>query len=126
MLIWSGRHVTDLIRAEEKAQTVKDLARAQRPDGGWSLAGLLDNRADPLRQTEVSRKARADKGHGQIEKRLSGRYARAKIHPPENCIPLGWGVYIKHEIVIKLTSACRNPCAWPWIRNCTTLSRPFI
>ena len=58
MLIWSGLHVTDLIAAEEKARTVKDLAAAQRPDGGWSLASLVDNRADPLRQTEAGRKAR--------------------------------------------------------------------
>jgi len=64
MLIWSGLHVTDLIAAEEKAQTVKDLAAAQRPDGGWSLASLVDNRDDPLRQTEAGRKARADEGHG--------------------------------------------------------------
>jgi squalene-hopene/tetraprenyl-beta-curcumene cyclase len=64
MVMWAGMHVADLLTAEEKAQTVKALAAAQRPDGGWSLASLVDNRDDPHRQTEAGRKARADKGHG--------------------------------------------------------------
>ena len=64
MLMWAGLHVADLLTAEEKAQTVKALAAAQRPDGGWSLASLVDNRDDPRRQTEAGRKARADKAHG--------------------------------------------------------------
>lgn len=64
MVMWAGLHVADLLTAEEKAQTVKALAAAQRPDGGWSLASLVDNRDDPHRQTEAGRKARAEKGHG--------------------------------------------------------------
>jgi hypothetical protein len=35
-------------------------------------------------------------------------------------------LYIKHENVIKLICACRNPCARRRMRNCTTLSRSFI
>lgn len=65
MLVWAGLHVPDLIAAEEKAKIVKELAEAQRPDGGWSLASLVDNRDDPLRQTDAGRQARADKGHGK-------------------------------------------------------------
>src|SRR5262249_33652637 len=64
MLLWSGQYVADLMTAGEKAQAVKALAAAQRRDGGWSLASLVDNRDDPLRQTEAGRKARASKGHG--------------------------------------------------------------
>src|SRR5439155_7953489 len=64
MVMWAGVHVADLLTAEERAQTVKALAAAQRPDGGWSLASLVDNCDDPHRQTEAGRNARADKGHG--------------------------------------------------------------
>jgi squalene-hopene/tetraprenyl-beta-curcumene cyclase len=64
MVLWAGLHVAELVTAEEKALTVKALAAAQRPDGGWSLASLVDNRDDPRRQTESGRKARADPGHG--------------------------------------------------------------
>ena len=62
MVLWAGTYVADLLTAEEKAQTVKALAAAQRPDGGWSLASLVDNRDDPTRQTEAGRKARTEKG----------------------------------------------------------------
>lgn len=64
MLLWAGVHVADLMTAETKAQTVKELVAAQRPDGGWSMACLVDNRDDPQRQTEAGRKARAEMGHG--------------------------------------------------------------
>jgi squalene-hopene/tetraprenyl-beta-curcumene cyclase len=64
MLLWAGTHVEGLFTVEERAQAVKALAAAQRPDGGWSLASLVDNRDDPGRQTEAGRKARAEKGHG--------------------------------------------------------------
>src|SRR5262245_32559828 len=64
MVLWAGLHVAELVTAEEKALTVKALAAAQRPDGGWSLASLVDNREDPRRQTEAGRTARAEQGHG--------------------------------------------------------------
>jgi squalene-hopene/tetraprenyl-beta-curcumene cyclase len=64
MLLWSGLYVPDLTTAREQSQTVQELAAAQRPDGGWSLASLVDNRDDPLRQTDAGRQARADKGYG--------------------------------------------------------------
>jgi hypothetical protein len=57
-------HVADLLTPEEKEQPGSELAAAQRPAGGWSLASLVDNHNDPGRQTEAARKARAQKGHG--------------------------------------------------------------
>ncbi len=64
MLLWAGQHVEGLLAPNEKEQTLSELTAAQRPDGGWSLAGLVDNRDDPQRQTEAGRKARAEQGHG--------------------------------------------------------------
>jgi len=65
MLLWAAMHVPDLLTPEGKKQTLADLSAAQRPDGGWSLASLVDNHNDPARQTDAGRKARAEKGHGQ-------------------------------------------------------------
>ncbi|MBI1917233.1 MAG: terpene cyclase/mutase family protein [Planctomycetes bacterium] len=64
MLLWASLHVEDLVTPKEKEQTLLELKTAQRPDGGWSLASLVDNSNDPRRQTEAGRKARAEKGHG--------------------------------------------------------------
>jgi squalene-hopene/tetraprenyl-beta-curcumene cyclase len=64
MLLWAGTHVEDLVTPKEKEQTLSELKAVQRPDGGWSLASLVDNRNDPGRQTEAGRKARLEKGHG--------------------------------------------------------------
>ena len=65
MLLWAGLYVEDLLTPKEKEQTLSELKAAQRSDGGWSLASLVDNRNDPRRQTEAGRQARAEKGHGQ-------------------------------------------------------------
>jgi squalene-hopene/tetraprenyl-beta-curcumene cyclase len=46
-------------------QTVEELVGAQRPDGGWSTAGLVENPLDPRRQSEEGRRARAEVGHGR-------------------------------------------------------------
>lgn len=64
MVLWAGMHVEDLLSLTEKEQALKELTAAQRPDGGWSLASLVDNHHDPRRQTEAGRLARAEKGHG--------------------------------------------------------------
>jgi squalene-hopene/tetraprenyl-beta-curcumene cyclase len=64
MLLWAGVHVEGVSNAEEKTAFVTGLQSAQRPDGGWSLASLVENPEDPLRQTEAGRKARAENGHG--------------------------------------------------------------
>lgn len=64
MLLWASAHVADLLSPEDKKQTVKELAAAQRPDGGWSMAGLIENPTDPGRQSEAGREARMQKGHG--------------------------------------------------------------
>ncbi len=42
LLLWVSRHVADLMTAEERAATVKELLALQRPDGGWSLPSLGD------------------------------------------------------------------------------------
>jgi squalene-hopene/tetraprenyl-beta-curcumene cyclase len=65
MLLWGTSQVEDFISAADKSQFAKELAAAQRPDGGWSLASLTENPTDPERQTEDGRQARAAVGHGR-------------------------------------------------------------
>ncbi|MFN0019583.1 MAG: squalene--hopene cyclase [Pirellulaceae bacterium] len=65
MLLWGAAHFADFITAEDKAQTIKELRAAQRPDGGWSLASLTENPSDPDRQTDEGRQSRAAEAHGR-------------------------------------------------------------
>ena len=40
MLLWAAGCVEGLLTGEQRQQTVADLLRLQRPDGGWAMAGL--------------------------------------------------------------------------------------
>lgn len=64
MVLWAGFFVEGLTAAADKEKTVAQLWQAQRPDGGWSMASLIENRGEPSRQSEEARKARAQPGHG--------------------------------------------------------------
>ncbi len=65
MLLWGSSLIPDLLSANDKSQALQDLAAAQRPDGGWSLASLTENPGDPDRQTGDGRQARSAEGHGR-------------------------------------------------------------
>ena len=97
MVMWAGMHLADLLTPEEKAQTVKELAAAQRPDGGWSLASLVENRHDPCWQTEAGRKARAEKGHGQEFLIYVGRDKIYKSSQASDGYATGLAVYVLRQ-----------------------------
>ena len=65
MLTWAGTKLPQLANIANRVQTVEELIGAQRPDGGWSTASLVENPLDPSRQSEEGRKARAEVGHGR-------------------------------------------------------------
>jgi squalene-hopene/tetraprenyl-beta-curcumene cyclase len=51
MLLWASSYLADLQSDAERRQTVKELRALQRPDGGWSAAGLGSwKRSDKLQQ----------------------------------------------------------------------------
>ena len=64
MLLWAAQSIEGVLTAREQEQTLKDLLAAQRPDGGWSMASLVENPSDLARQTDEGRMARAQKDHG--------------------------------------------------------------
>jgi squalene-hopene/tetraprenyl-beta-curcumene cyclase len=41
-LMWASMHLDGLMTSEKRAETIKSLLAAQRPDGGWNLASLGD------------------------------------------------------------------------------------
>jgi len=64
MLLWASLYVQHLLTPDARARILAELRAAQRPDGGWSLASLVDNQRDSRRQTDAGRSARAAPGHG--------------------------------------------------------------
>ena len=41
MVAWASQRIDGLMSDEQRAETLEELLALQRPDGGWSTAGLL-------------------------------------------------------------------------------------
>jgi squalene-hopene/tetraprenyl-beta-curcumene cyclase len=57
--------MTEVLEPRDQARVVAMLLAAQRPDGGWSMASLVDNVRDPTRQTDEGQTARGRSGYGE-------------------------------------------------------------
>ena len=64
MLLWASVYVDGLRSAAAKAEILSSLLEVQRPDGGWSLASLVDNTSDPSLDREQAIQAKAERGYG--------------------------------------------------------------
>ncbi len=113
MLLWASLHVEALLTSKEKEQTLSELKAAQRPDGGWSLASLVDNSNDPHRQTEAGRKARAEKGHGREFLVYVGRDKVYKSSLASDGYATGLGMYVLRQAGVPATDPrLRRGVAW--------------
>ena len=97
MLLWAATHLANLVTADAKAQTAKELAAAQRPDGGWSLASLTENSGDPDRQTEAGRSARAEPGYGREVLVYVGREKVYKSSLASDGYATGFAIYVLRQ-----------------------------
>lgn len=65
MTLWASVYVDGLLPADAQAKSVSELISAQRPDGGWSLASLVDNTDDPVfAGSDRAIKAKRETGYG--------------------------------------------------------------
>lgn len=65
MLLWASMYVDDLLPADAQQKIVAELLSTQRADGGWSLASLVDNTADPsLANSRRTIAAKQEPGYG--------------------------------------------------------------
>ncbi len=65
MTLWASVYVADLLPAKAREETLSQLMIAQRPDGGWSLASLVDNTADPaLKDPDRAARVKSESGFG--------------------------------------------------------------
>ena len=65
MLVWASTRVEGLLERAKREEIVRRLLAAQRPDGGWSMASLIDNTGDPSLPAEKLASARGEAGYGR-------------------------------------------------------------
>lgn len=97
MLLWGATQIDDFVSAADKAQTIKELLAAQRPDGGWSMASLTENPSDPGRQTEEGRQTRAEKEHGHEFLVYVGREKVYKSSLASDGYATGFSLYVLRQ-----------------------------
>jgi len=73
MMLWASAYVDDLLSPDAKAATLADLMNAQRPDGGWSMANLVDNTSDTTLANDRVQQAKSEKGYGDTFLAFVGR-----------------------------------------------------
>jgi squalene-hopene/tetraprenyl-beta-curcumene cyclase len=65
MTLWASVYVDRFLSESESAEILAVLMAAQRPDGGWSMASLVDNTEDPaIKASARAAKVRAEAGYG--------------------------------------------------------------
>ena len=65
MLAWASVHVEQLMLPRERTAVIDKLLAAQRPDGGWSLASLVENVAGQERVTPALAELQSRAGYGK-------------------------------------------------------------
>lgn len=97
MLVWLSTQLQGILTPGDQTQIVADLLAAQRPDGGWSLASLVDNRRDPQRQTDAGNEARSLPGHGVDYLVFVGRDAVYRSSLASDGYATGFVIYILRQ-----------------------------
>ena len=113
MLLWAGQHVEGLISARDRELAIAELAAAQRPDGGWSLASLTENPSDPRSQTEPARAARSEPGHGETFLVYVGREKIYRSSLASDGYATGFALYVLRQAGVPADDpVVRHGVAW--------------
>jgi squalene-hopene/tetraprenyl-beta-curcumene cyclase len=98
MTLWASVYVGDLLPVEAKTAILEDLIAAQRPDGGWSLASLVDNTADPaLRDSGPATSVRAEDGYGTEFFAYLGRGAVYRSSAASDGYATGFVIFVARQ-----------------------------
>jgi squalene-hopene/tetraprenyl-beta-curcumene cyclase len=113
MLLWAGQYVEGLISESERKLAIADLAAAQRPDGGWSLASLTENSNDPQSQSEPARAARSESGHGETFLVFVGRDKLYRSSLASDGYATGFALYVLRQAGVPADDpGIRRGVAW--------------
>jgi squalene-hopene/tetraprenyl-beta-curcumene cyclase len=97
MLLWANALVPELLTESDRASYLAALLQAQRPDGGWSMASLADNTADPVLPSERVGKARSAAGYGSVFLVYAGRGGEFRSLLTSDGYATGLCVYVARQ-----------------------------
>jgi squalene-hopene/tetraprenyl-beta-curcumene cyclase len=108
MVLWAAAYVTDLLPADARKETQAKLMAAQRPDGGWSLASLVDNTADPAlkatpKGSERAARVKAEPGYGTAFLAYVGPGGVYKSSLASDGYATGFALYVARQSGIAAT-----------------------
>lgn len=98
MLLWVAQFLPDVFAEPERLRTLKDLFAAQRSDGGWSLASLVQNvDAEGRKKPEVQR-LELEKNYGDNFLIYTGRFQSAYKTPlASDGYATGFAIYVARQ-----------------------------
>jgi squalene-hopene/tetraprenyl-beta-curcumene cyclase len=104
MLVWASSVVAELASDELRRQSLDRLVAAQRPDGGWSLASLVENSRAPATPTaEAAARLRAQPGYGTEFLVYAGRDAAYKSVLTSDGYATGLAIYVARQAGVSAT-----------------------
>ena len=87
----------DLLSAEAKTRILADLLDVQRPDGGWSMANLVDNIRDPSLATDRVAKAMTEEGYASQFLPYIGRDGTYKSSLASDGYATGFVIFVARQ-----------------------------
>lgn len=114
MTLWAGVFVDDLISSDEKADILTNLLAVQRPDGGWSLANLVDNTDDPsLAEPARTVNIKSEPGYGTEFLAYVGRNEVYKSSLSSDGYATGFVIYVARQAGLPATDVrLQRGIAW--------------
>ncbi len=114
MTLWASVYVADLLPADAREETLSRLMTAQRPDGGWSLASLVDNTADPgLKDPDRAMRIKEEPGYGTEFLAYIGRDGVYKSALESDGYATGLVVYVARQAGLSATDVrIQRGVAW--------------
>ncbi len=116
MLLWASVYVGDLIGAEVQARILADLLDVQRPDGGWSMANLVDNANDPSLATDRVAKAIAAEGYASQFLTYFGRDSAYKSSLASDGYATGFVIFVACQAGVPASDA-RLQRGLKWLKS---------
>jgi squalene-hopene/tetraprenyl-beta-curcumene cyclase len=99
MVAWASALTPRLSSDDAKRETVARILAAQRPDGGWSLASLIENPASSApASADAAAKFRSEPEHGESFLVYAGREAAYKTSLDSDGYATGLAIFVCRQV----------------------------
>jgi squalene-hopene/tetraprenyl-beta-curcumene cyclase len=117
MTLWASVYIDDLLSGDGKAEILSTLMGVQRPDGGWSMASLVDNTNAPsLKASDQAITVRAEKGYGTAFLAYVGRDKVYKSSLSSDGYATGFVIFVARQSGLRASDS-RLQRGIAWLKN---------